>query len=198
MKTRWLYNEPYQLIYADPPWEYRDKANAGKRGVAHKYSLLNVKELCKLPVAEIAAPDCFLAMWWVPPQPREALAVMDAWGFKLVNFKGFTWHKLTKNGKRHFGMGHWTRGNSEDVLFAVRGRPRRDDAGISQMVHAEWLAKTKKPAEVRRRLERLLGPVPRIELFATEYVDTWDALGFELNGADIREELPTVIRRVTK
>lgn len=32
----------YQLIYSDPPWTYRDKANAGQRGAIHKYSLMTV------------------------------------------------------------------------------------------------------------------------------------------------------------
>ena len=96
----------FSLIYADPPWTYRDKCHAGKRGAGYKYSCMTLDDICSIPVASIAAPDCLLAMWWVPPQPREALAVVDAWGFELITMKGFTWHKLTKNGKSHFGMGN--------------------------------------------------------------------------------------------
>jgi len=43
----------YRLIYADPPWQYRDKASAGKRGACHKYQVMALDEICALPVADI-------------------------------------------------------------------------------------------------------------------------------------------------
>lgn len=190
----------YQLIYADPPWAYRDKANAGNRGACHKYQVMSMADIAKLPIADIAAPDCMLAMWWVPPQPAEALALVDAWGFKLRNMKLFTWRKLTKTGLRHFGMGHWTRGNtedvliatqgdievldpweSEDVLIAARGKPKRINAGISQLIDAPIREHSRKPDEVAERLIDLVGPVKRIELFARRRrCTTWDYWGNEL------------------
>lgn len=169
----------YRIIYADPPWSYRDKGNAGQRGSSHKYTCLTVAEICALPVAEIAAKDCLLAMWWVPPMPREALQVIDAWGFTLKTMKGFTWHKRTKNGLSHFGMGHWTRANSEDCLFAVRGQPRRVNAGVRQIIDAPIGRHSEKPAEARVRLVRLMGNVPRIELFARVQAPGWNAWGLE-------------------
>lgn len=27
----------YNLIYIDPPWQFRDKCNAGKRGACHRF-----------------------------------------------------------------------------------------------------------------------------------------------------------------
>lgn len=60
----------YNIIYADPPWVYKDKANAGKRGAVHKYNLMGLEAIKALPVADIAADDCLLAMWWVPPSRR--------------------------------------------------------------------------------------------------------------------------------
>lgn len=80
----------YTLIYADPPWAYRDKAADGDRGAGFKYPVMNVLDICRLPVWELAAEDCLLAMWWVPTQPVEALKVMEAWGFRLMTMKGFT------------------------------------------------------------------------------------------------------------
>jgi len=170
----------YQLIYADPPWVYDDKAAAGQRGAGFKYDLMTAEALAALPIAAIAAPDCVLAMWWVPPQPREALALIDAWGFKLKNMKGFTWVKETANGKRHFGMGHWTRANSEDCLIATRGKPKRANAGVSQLVVAKTREHSRKPDEVREGLVTLCGDVPRIELFARQQHPGWDCWGNEL------------------
>jgi len=170
----------YRLIYADPPWQYRDKASAGKRGACHKYQVMALDEICALPVADIAADDCLLAMWWVPPMPAEALRVVEAWGFTLKTMKGFTWHKLTKNGKSHFGMGNWTRGNTEDCLLATRGRPARVSASVRQFVEATKGRHSEKPADVRDRLVQLVGDVPRIELFARQRADGWDAWGNEI------------------
>ncbi len=85
----------YTLIYSDPPWAYRDKAADGDRGAGFKYPVMNVLDICRLPVWELAADDCLLAMWWVPTQPVEALKVMDAWGFRLMTMKGFTGTRRT-------------------------------------------------------------------------------------------------------
>ncbi|WP_268258588.1 MT-A70 family methyltransferase, partial [Serratia marcescens] len=113
----------YSLIYADPPWTYNDKCADGKRGAGFKYPTMTVADICRLPVWELAADSCLLAMWWVPTQPEEALQVMRSWGFRLMTMKGFTWHKTNRvKGNSAIGMGHMTRANSEDCLFAVRGK----------------------------------------------------------------------------
>jgi N6-adenosine-specific RNA methylase IME4 len=56
----------YQIIYADPPWTYRDEANSGKRGVDFKYKTMDLANICRLPVWALAGESCLLAMWWVP------------------------------------------------------------------------------------------------------------------------------------
>ena len=171
----------YDVIYADPPWTYNDKCHAGERGAGYKYDLMTVPEICALPIRDIAADNCVLFMWWVGPQPREALQVVDAWGFTLKNMTGFTWHKLTKNGHDHFGMGHWTRGNVENVLIAVRGKPKRSCAGVSQLVHAKVREHSQKPDEVKDQIFRLMGAsVNRVELFARSKSAGWDVWGNEV------------------
>lgn len=174
---------PFSIIYADPPWQYRDKANAGNRGACHKYGVMSVADICALPIPQIAADDCLLAMWHVAPMPLEALSVVTAWGFKLKTMKGFTWVKRTTNGLRHFGMGHWTRANSEDCLFAVRGHPKRVSAAVSQLIEAPVREHSRKPDEARDRLVQLMGDVPRIELFARTATPGWEAWGDQLEVA---------------
>lgn len=180
----------YELIYADPSWTYRDKCHAGERGAGYKYELMPLDKICALPIKEIAAKDCLLAMWWVPTQPLEALQVVQAWGFTLKTMKGFTWHKLTKNGKDHIGMGNYTRANTEDCLFATRGRPSRVNKGVRQFFedieHDDYLNErigrhSEKPAEARTRLELLLGDVERVELFARTKTPGWDVWGNEVD-----------------
>lgn len=115
-------------------------------------------------------------------QPAEALEVVKAWGFTLKNMKGSTWRKLTKTGKDHFGMGHWTRANSEDCLIATRGTPKRVSASVRQMVSAKHRGHSVKPDEVRDGLVELMGDVSRIELFARTQSAGWDVWGDEVQG----------------
>ena len=182
MSVSLLSGKKYNLIYCDPPWQYRDKCNSGNRGACHKYDTMSVHDLYKMPIDEFAADDCLLAMWWVAPMPTEALAVMSVWGFKLKTMTGFTWHKMTKHGKDHFGMGNWTRANAENCLFATRGKPKRASAAVSQIVTAPVGVHSAKPLIVRDRLVQLMGDVPRIELFARTLADGWDSWGLDVEG----------------
>ena len=172
----------YRLIYADPPWTYRDAAKDGNRGSGFKYQTMTLPDICRLPVWDVADPDCcLLAMWWVPTMPTEALRVVEAWGFRLMTMKGFTWHKTNRRkGNSAIGMGHMTRGNSEDCLFAVRGRlPERHDASICQHITAPRMEHSAKPPLIRELLVDLLGDIPRIELFARKSADGWHTWGNE-------------------
>ena len=96
-----------------------------------------------------------------------------------MTMKGLTWHKVNKHkGNSAIGMGHMTRANSEDCLFAVRGRlPDRMDASICQHFTAPRLEHSAKPPIVRDMLARLLGDVPRCELFSRDKVPGWDMWG---------------------
>lgn len=170
----------YNLIYADPPWQYRDKCKSGKRGAAFKYPVMKLEDICRLPVWTLADQEsCLLAMWWVPTMVEEALQVMKAWGFRLMTMKGFTWHKTNlRNAGSAMGMGHMTRANTEDCLFAVRGRlPLRHKANIIQHFSAPRMEHSAKPPIVRDKLLQLVGDVPRIELFARGAIDNWHSWG---------------------
>lgn len=173
----------YNLIYADPPWTYKDKACSGRRGACFKYPVMTVDELCRLPVADLAAPDCLLAMWWTGALAPDALRVMSAWGFEFVQMKGFTWAKVNEvTGAAAVGMGNWTRANSEDVLFARRGNPKRQSKGVSQLLRRARRGHSEKPPEIAERLVTLMGDVPRIELFARDVKPGWHAWGLDVPG----------------
>lgn len=172
----------FSIILADPPWKFDNAAKSKGQwgGAAGHYKTMTVAEICALPIADMSAANCLLAMWHVPAMPAEALEVVKAWGFKLKTMKGFTWHKLTCTGLDHFGMGTMTRGNTEDCLFAVRGSPKRISASVRQLIHAPIRGHSQKPDEAYERLEQLMGPVPRVELFARAPRYGWSAWGDEL------------------
>lgn len=171
----------YSLIYADPPWAFRDEANAGQRGACHKYGVMPVDAICALPVGDIAAPDSLLALWWVGSQPDEALAVARAWGFTVRHMTGMVWVKTTTRGRPAFGMGHYTRAGAECLLFATRGKwgELRRSRSVRQVVEAPLGRHSEKPAIVAERLVELVGDVPRIELFARAPRPGWTVWGEE-------------------
>lgn len=82
----------YDIIYADLPWSYNDKALAGNRGACCKYPVMNTKDMYNFPVKYLAADDCILFMWATMPKLDEAFELMNAWGFKYKTC-AFTWIK---------------------------------------------------------------------------------------------------------
>lgn len=170
----------YQVIYADPPWMYRDQARAGQRGAGFKYPLLSDQAIADLPVARIAADDAALFLWVTWPKLPEALPVIAAWGFDYRTV-AFVWVKRTRaSNALLWGMGNWTRANTEPCLLATRGRPVRVSASVHQVVEAQIGRHSEKPDEVRQRIVALLGDIPRIELFSRIAVPGWDVWGNQI------------------
>jgi hypothetical protein len=74
-----------------------------------------------------------------------------------------------------------TRSGSEQCWLALRGRGyRRQNMAVEQVLFAPIREHSRKPDEVRARIDRLVGDVPRIELFAREQAPGWHAWGDEL------------------
>lgn len=168
----------YQIIYADPPWKYKDK---GCQGAAEKiYCTMDIDKLEKLPISEIAAQNCVLFMWATYPKMQEALELIEKWGFTYKSI-AFQWVKLNRSGNGYFfGLGRWTRGNTEPCLIATKGKPKRINASVGQLVFSPLRKHSQKPDEVRNKIIDLVGDLSKIELFARQQVDGWDCWGNEV------------------
>ena len=169
----------YGVIYADPPWRYNMKRG---HGVAENhYPTMSIEEICALPVASLADKECALFLWATFPQLPEALEVIKAWGFHFKTV-AFLWLKQNKKAPTWFyGMGFWTRSNAEVCLLATKGHPKRRDKGIHQFIISPLEGHSKKPDEARRRIERLMGDIPRVELFARQPSPGWHVWGNEVD-----------------
>ena len=176
----------YTVLYADPPWRYRNKPN-GRSPESH-YPTMKTEDICALPVQALAAEDCALFLWVTMPMLFEAQKVLAAWGFRYKTV-AFVWVKQNRKGRGIFwGMGYWTRANAELCLLATRGRPRRRAKNIHQVIISPVEEHSKKPEEARRRIEALLGEVPRLELFARRPSPGWDVWGNEVESDVVLEE----------
>jgi N6-adenosine-specific RNA methylase IME4 len=170
----------YSVIYADPPWSFQVWSGEGKdRSAENHYPTMTLAEIAALPVAKLAAEDCALFLWAVMPELPGALEVIKAWGFTYKTV-AFNWVKQNKSGDGLFwGMGYWTRANSEVCLLATRGSPVRLNADVHQVVMSPVGEHSRKPDAVADRITRLVGG-PRIELFARRPRDGWDVWGNEV------------------
>jgi N6-adenosine-specific RNA methylase IME4 len=183
----------YNIIYSDPPWTYRDKASSGKRGVHYKYDLMTLQDIKSLPVSQISADNSILFLWVTFPLLKEGLEVIESWGFKYKTI-GFNWvKKNTKTDSLFFGMGNFTRSGSELCLIGTKGKPKRVNASIYSSVVEPIRKHSQKPDQVRDNIVKLMGDLPRVELFAREAHEGWDVIGNEVDGVCVKEALEKLI-----
>ena len=139
--------------------------------------------LYQLPVSNLADKNCVLFLWCTFPKLPEALKLISAWGFTYKTV-AFVWIKQNKSGKGFFfGLGWWTRSNAEICLLAVKGKPKRKNAGIQQLILSPVEQHSKNPDIVRDKIFDLAGDVPRIDLCARQATPGWDVWGNEVDSS---------------
>jgi len=167
-------DKKYRIIYADPPWSYKNKRTGGsmKSGASSKYPTMSVDDICDLPVKDIAHENSVLFLWATVPLLPEALNVMAVWGFKYKTM--LTWRKIMS-----LGMGFWFRGQTEHLLLGVRGKVKAFRIQKANFVQCKAGTHSTKPVEFRTLIE-LVDLKPRIELFARKKTRGWDVWGNEV------------------
>ena len=143
---------------------------------------MNIEKIKELPVKNISNDTSILFLWVTFPRLKQGLDVIEAWGFDYYGL-GFDWVKTSKNGKPSWGMGYYTRQNTEVCLIGVKDKNHRLKPlvrNILSVVHSERREHSRKPDCIRDYIVELCGDVPRIELFARQYADGWDCWGNEV------------------
>lgn len=170
----------YQVIYADPPWSYQN-GGVPQGGVDAQYKTMTLQDIKDLPVSDIAEDTSVLMLWATFPQLREALEVMEAWGFKYKTL-GFSWLKTNKDGSPFFGIGYYARSNQEVCLLGVKGKAHSLVVSnkVSSFVSTYKTRHSEKPQIFRDKIVELFGDRPRVELFARQKTDGWDVWGNEV------------------
>lgn len=172
----------YDVILADPPWEFcvwnRDTGQG--RSPASHYPTMSLDEICALPVEQFAARDCALFLWAVWPRIFDADKVISAWGFRYKTI-AWVWAKLNRSGMGWFtGLGYYTRANTEPCLLATRGRMPVAAHDVLALIVSPVRQHSRKPDEQYAKIERLYPGRRYLELFARRRRPGWDAWGNEI------------------
>ena len=137
----------YNIIYAYPALTFTFWSEKASRKVSNHYDLMKSKDIYNLPVKDIADDNCILFIWVTYPNLLEGLETINRWGFKYKTC-GFCWVKTNKNYdtkqisfiptdsfNSFWGMGYYTRSNTELCLIATKGKPQRISKSIHQLVY---------------------------------------------------------------
>ncbi len=183
-KTPELPKGKYQVIYADPPWEYDvDLSSGATRSPENNYPVMGLEELVKFGegVQELANKDCILFLWITAPKLNWMMDILNAWGFEYKT--NLIWDKVKPN------MGHYSSVRHEILTIAGRGTcsPTCDGKTIQSIDSVQSIEKSarhsEKPNEFIRIIEKLYPDKKKIELFARnkEKRTGWSYWGQEAN-----------------
>lgn len=168
----------FRVLYIDPPWRYSNKKT--RSAAEDNYPTMSLSELKQMPIEAMASKNCALFMWATCPMLVPALELGAAWGFKYKTV-AFWWAKRNRVANSAFyGIGNYTRANGEPVLLFTRGAPKVRCKGVNQFVWSKIRRHSEKPTEIRDLIVRLMGDVPRCEVFSRHEVPGWKRFGNEL------------------
>lgn len=164
----------FRVIYADPPWSYGNSMPEYFTEQAHHYPTMSMSAICALPVANIACDNAVLFLWVTSPILEDSFRVINSWGFTYK--ASFVWDKIGHN------MGHYNSVRHEFLLVATRGSCQPDVRKLfDSVVSVERGEHSQKPEQFREIIDTIYPNGPRVELFARNKAEGWEAFGNELS-----------------
>lgn len=171
----------YEIIYADPPWDYKGQTQHGGKktsdtgGAIRHYPTMTVKEM----IEEITVPaedNSLLFMWTSSPHLDQAIKLGEGWGFKYATV-AFVWDKVKVN------PGFYTMSQCELCLVFKKGKIPypRGSRNVRQFISEERREHSRKPDEVRTRIEQMFPTQSKLEMFARTTTTGWDVFGNQVN-----------------
>ena len=161
----------FATIVIDPPWDWGDEGDVNQLGRAKPdYATLSHDKLLALPVGDKADVDSHIYLWITNRSLPKGFSLLEAWGFRYIT--ALTWVKPS------FGMGNYFRGQTEQILFGVKGSQflKRKNAGTVFYAPRGPNGHSSKPTEFYDFVESC-SPGPYLEIFSRQNRDGWVAWG---------------------
>lgn len=168
-----LGNAKFATIMLDPPWDWGDEGDIDQLGRAKPtYETMSLEKLMELPVDKFADDDCHIYLWITNRSLPKGFQLLEKWGFRYIT--AITWAKPS------FGMGNYFRGQTEHVLFGVKGSQplKRKDASTLFSAPRGPKGHSSKPVEFYDFVESC-SPGPYLEMFARGNRKDWTSWGAE-------------------
>ena len=162
----------YHIIYADPPWRY-DFSMSSTRTIERHYPTMKAEDIAKLAIPNLAFEDSVLFLWTPSPKLPQGLYVMGEWGFDYKTCMVWIKDKI--------GMGYYARQQHELLLIGGRGSLPQPEPEFrpSSIIKAPRGEHSKKPNLVYALIEQMYPNHKKIELFARDEREGWEAWGDE-------------------
>ena len=159
----------YDVIYADPPWDYFFKFRGNPE---NHYPTMKTKEICGLKIP--SAENSVLFLWSTNPKLEEAIQVINSWGFTYKT--NLVWVK------DKIGTGHYVRGLHELLLICVKGSmpTPMEHTRPASVLNSPTRKHSQKPDELYKLIEELYPNRSYIELFARNNREGWVSWGNEV------------------
>jgi len=171
----------YNVILADPPWQYNNTIAKWGPAESH-YSTMDTESLCgflkqiKLQIDT----DAVLFLWVTNPLLEDALRVVKEWGFSYKT--NIVW---TKTELKKPGSGFYVRGRHELLFICTKGSFTPLNPSISppigSVIQSPVREHSRKPDQVYDIIEGLYPQCRYIELFARSHRNGWDVHGDEVD-----------------
>jgi N6-adenosine-specific RNA methylase IME4 len=152
---------PFQVIVADPPWQYES-------GNSLPYPTMAIEDIKAMPIRDIADENAVLWLWTTNAHLPLSFELAECWGFQYKTL--LTWVK------DRMGTGEWLRGQTEHCLLATRGRPVFQNKSHTTVLEAARREHSRKPEEFFALVEDTC-PGGKVELFCRERRSRWKAFG---------------------
>jgi len=158
----------FDVILCDPPWRY-DFAETKNREIENHYPTMSIDEMKALEIP--AGKDSVMFMWATAPKLKEAIGVLEAWGFEYKTCA--VWDKEL------IGMGYWWRGSHELLLVGTRGKPTvpEPENRVSSVIRSRRESHSKKPDCVYDIIDKMCPGGRNLEMFARNVHPGWIVWG---------------------
>jgi N6-adenosine-specific RNA methylase IME4 len=160
----------FNVIYADPPWKYNNSGFSD--APQHHYETMELFDIEALPINKLTAENCVLFLWTTNPFLKDALEVVDAWGFEYKT--NFVWVK------EHSTAGFYVRGQHELLLIATKGSLLPSGVMPISIINGSNDVHSKKPDCVYEIIESMFPGASKCELFARQKHEGWEAWGNDI------------------
>ena len=185
-------NKTYEIVYADPPWDYNGQSqHSGSAGVetggaATHYPTMTVQQMIDR-ISVPSADNCLLYMWTSSPHLPQAIQLGNGWGFDYATV-AFVWHKGKTN------PGFYTMSQCELCLVFKKGKipSPRGSRNQRQFLEETRQQHSRKPDEIRKRIERMHPQQTKYEMFARQVTPGWDCEGNQTNTFEYNTQFDTL------